>query len=70
MILRSNNKRKTTHIEIKVNRYLDPDDDWFLDICWVTNKSKKIKKEITIIRSDLDSWLDSFLKNDWYIENT
>ena len=46
---------------------MDPDDPWYIKIEWKTLNEKKIKKEITIIRSELEGWIDSFLANDWEI---
>ena len=52
---------------ISIDTWMDPNDPWFIKIEWKTLNEKKTKKEITIIRSELEGWIDSFLANDWKI---
>lgn len=59
-------KYAKTSIEFVENLQMDPDDKWFIDIQGV-NKAGDIKSTITIVRKDMNKWLNGYLTDNWVI---
>jgi len=66
MIFKLKKKYAKTNIVFVENLEMDPVDKHFIDIQSI-NKSGDIKNTITILRPDMNSWLDSYLREGWEI---
>lgn len=59
-------KYAKTYIIFQENLEMDPEDKWFIDVNNV-NKAGEIKNSSTIIRKDMQNWLNGYLRNGWEI---
>lgn len=58
--------RSPYRIEVIVNREMNSDgEDWFLDFNHVLKSTGAIKYSSTIIRKDLDQWVDFHIRDGW-----
>ncbi len=62
IVLKKPRGRQYIHIDVSP----DMGDDWFLRISYRKNKTDEEQNHYTIIRKDLDNWLNS-LKNQKYV---
>jgi hypothetical protein len=65
-IYRLEKKRARTSIIFDENLEMDSD-GWFVDIKKVNKKDDKLKSLKTIIKKDIDTWLNSYISDGWYI---
>jgi hypothetical protein len=46
------------------------EDGWFITVRHVNKKDNSINRESCIIRKDVPTWLDSYLRDGWYEKPT
>jgi len=66
MIFKLKKKYAKTNICFVENLEMDPEDRWFIDI-QSANKTGVVKSTITILRPDMNSWLNTYLSEGWEI---
>ncbi len=65
MKLVNKNSRIRTYIEINVNKYIDSTDHYYFDIKWINKKNNLESKSVTILKPELEDWLNSLYQNGW-----
>lgn len=44
------------------------DDDWFIDVKHIMNNSNKLNYKSMITQGRLDTWIESYLNDNWFIK--
>jgi len=66
VLYKLNKKWAKTNVIFEENLKMDPVDKWFIDVKGI-NKLNIVKSIHTILKKDIDNWLNIYLNDGWKI---
>lgn len=67
ILIELNKKRAISKIIFEENIKMDNNDKWFIDVKKIKNKTGKLMSISTILRKDIDTWINIYKKEGWDI---